>query len=287
MKKFTKVCLIIAAVLFLIGVAACAAGAVLGAGFGTLRELWSSGELEHWGWRIGSDGIGWLGEEEENRWGDAASSTERFKSADVRKIQIELKHGSLEIEEPDEEDVQDEIVVEMEENDGNFQVKLENGVLTLKDERSRARWDYHIRMKLPKGIQLERLDIENRAGVVENDGAVLEADEIRFEVDAGELTLENIRAKEFYLKTGAGNAQIDGLDAEDTEVSCGVGNIDLKMDGREEDYDYRIKCGVGSVYVNREGYTALGKEQKIDNKASKTVKLDCGVGNITLETEDD
>lgn len=285
MKKLTKVCLIVVVILAMIGIAACAAGAVLGAGVGTIRELWNSGELEYLGWRIGSNGIGWT-EEEEGSWKNAASSKERFKSSEVRQIQIELKHGSLELEELDDEEVQDEIIVEMKKNDGNFKVELENGVLTLKDERKNARKDYQITLKLPKGIQLEKLNIENRAGVVESDELALQADKIQLEVDAGELILEDIRAKEFNLKVGAGNAEIDGLDAENTGVSCGVGNIDLEMRGRETDYNYQIKCGVGSIYVNREGYTALGKDHKIDNNASKDIDLDCGVGNITLETEE-
>lgn len=283
MKKFTKACLILVVVLFLFGIAACAAGAVLGAGFGTVRELWNSGELEYLGWRISSDGIGWIGEDEEGSWKDAAASKEKFKSAEVHQIQIELKHGSLELEEGD---VQDEIIVELEKNDGGFRTELENGVLTLKDERKRARRDYQIRLKIPKGMKLEKLEIENRAGVVESDGSILRADSIHLEVDAGELILEDIQAKEFYLKVGAGNAEIDDLDAENTEVSCGVGNIDLQMCGREADYNYQIKCGVGSIYVNKDSYTALGKDQRIDNKASKAVNLDCGVGNITLETEE-
>lgn len=282
MKKFTKICLLMAAVLAILGVAACAAGAVMGAGYHTLRDLWRDGDLQMLGWNIGEDGIGWH-HGEDSEWDDAEESVERFKAAEVSEIAIYLKHGTLEIEKSDT----DEIVVEVEKNNGDFRSALKDGVLTLEDNRSKgiARKDCEVKLELPENIDCKQIKIENHAGLLESDELVLMADKVEIKVDAGELDMTGVRAEKFRLEVGAGNADISDLDAEEIDISCGVGNIDLQLRGKEKDYNYRIKCGVGDIDINGTSYTALGKEKEISNRADRDVRLECGVGNISVEVD--
>ncbi|MCI8326911.1 MAG: DUF4097 domain-containing protein [Lachnospiraceae bacterium] len=280
MKKFTKVCLLIAAVLMMLGLTACAAGAVMGAGSTTLRELWDDGDLNIWGWRIGKDGIGWIHDDD---WMDGEEFVDRFQAAEIHGMDIYLKHTYLEIEESDT----DEVILTVERNDGEFQSSLKDGILTLRDERSghHARRNYEVKLELPKGMELKEIKIENRAGVLESDDFVLKADKIDIQGGAGEVELDRVKTKEFYLEVGAGNADIQNLDAEKADISCGVGNIDIQLMGKELDYNYELSCGIGNVNIGLESYSGLGRTKKIDNSASKTVRLECGVGNITVDME--
>lgn len=282
MKKFAKICLVIAAVLAILGVAACAAGAVMGAGYHTLRELWKSGDLEMLGWKVGEDGIGWYHGNDFD-WDDANKSVEAFQASEVSEIEISLKYGTLEIEESDT----DEIVVEVEKNNGDFQSTLKKGVLSLKDNRGSgiAKRKYEIKLELPRGIELKQIKIDNNAGVLESDDLVVTADKVDIKVDAGEMDMDRITAKEFRLEVGAGNADIQDLDAEEIDISCGVGNIDLQLLGREKDYNYNVTCGLGNIEISQQSYTSIGKEKRIDNGAKKNVRLECGVGNISVDVD--
>lgn len=281
MKKFTKVCLIIVAIFMILGLAACITGAVMGAGTQNIKELWNSGDLELWGWNVGESGIGWI--KKDSSWKDAKSSTDTFTAQDVKKLDIDLKYGTLTIEKSNT----DEIKVEVKKNNGDFETTLENGTLKLKDNRKNgvSSKGYDISLKLPKGIELEQIKIENNAGTLESSDIALNTKKMDVKVDAGETLFENISTKDFRLEVGAGNADIDKLDAENIDIDCGVGNIDLVLLGKEDDYNYKVDCGLGNIDVNNQSYTSLGKSNEIRNGALKDISLKCGVGNITVDTE--
>lgn len=281
MKKFTKVCLIIAAVLMLFGVGACIVGSVMGAGMQNVKTLWDRGELQLWGWKIGSTGTNWM--KNENSWKDSKRLTDTFLADEITELDIDLKYGILTIEESDTQ----QVIVEVEKNNGDFQTVLENGRLSLKDNRKdkTAGKEYKICLQLPKSMELEQIDIENNAGTLESDDILLKSEKMNVKVDAGEVLFDGVQTKEFSLEVGAGNADIDNLDAEDIDIDCGVGNIDLVLLGREEDYDYKAECGLGNIEIGEQSYTSLGKCKEISHGAHKNVHLNCGVGNINIDTE--
>lgn len=280
MKKFTGVCLAVAAVLVILGITACAAGVIMGAGSANIREVLSSGRLEGWKWF--DNDVDWTDSEYKEGWKDARESVQTFPAKDIHKIEISLRHGGLEIVESDT----DEISVMLEKDTGWFQVSSENGTLQLTDQRTgtKARYDFEVTLKLPRGMELEKLEIENNAGVLELEDIDLKAESVDISVDAGEAVLEYLHAEKFDIDVGAGTAEIRNLKAEKIEVDCGVGSIDLVLHGSEKDYDYKLECGLGNIEINREGYTSLGKEIKVDNQAGRKVSLNCGVGEIILQT---
>ena len=56
--------------------------------------------------------------------------------------------------------------------------------------------------------------------------------------------------------------------------------------GKESDYNYTLDCGIGSLELNGKSYSGLGREQNIDNQASKKIAMECGIGEIELNFED-
>lgn len=144
------------------------------------------------------------------------------------------------------------------------------------------------------------------AGKIEISHAIF-ADEVEFEVDAGELTAEQVTAGDEFLATvDAGRIEIERFDACTLEVGCGLGEVELcgkvlegldadcgmgrialKLLGRRGDYDYTISCGLGMVTLNGTNYSALGTDKEIDNGAGNEVNLKCGIGEITVEVEEE
>ncbi len=70
---------------------------------------------------------------------------------------------------------------------------------------------------------------------------------------------------------------------EKLEVETGVGVTSVKLTGSREDYNYKIQCGAGSVNIDGDQYSSLGVERKIDNRAARSMELECGVGTIEVQ----
>ncbi len=64
----------------------------------------------------------------------------------------------------------------------------------------------------------------------------------------------------------------------------GDGTITLR--GSEEDYNYKMSCGMGDLTVNGESYADLSGSYKVTNAgAVGTIDLDCGMGSIDFDIE--
>jgi len=150
----------------------------------------------------------------------------------------------------------------------------------------------------------------------------VELEEVKFEVGAGTLTVQNLVAKRIDLELGAGKTEIDYLSASerlridggagllevrggkarnaeieigagkadlqlelmgDSRVESGVGKLDLELIGEEEDYQLEVDKGIGSVSYNGRG---LADETREGNGKNR-VKIESGVGAVEIRTVKD
>ena len=101
-------------------------------------------------------------------------------------------------------------------------------------------------------------------------------------VGAGQIDINNIKAKNVMLDCGAGQITIDGVITGDSEVDCGVGHVDMNLVGNPDEYNYSIECGLGKISLNGKSY-GVSSDTKVDNQdATNSFDLNCGVGNINL-----
>lgn len=61
-----------------------------------------------------------------------------------------------------------------------------------------------------------------------------------------------------------------------------MGNMELSLNGKESDYNYEVECSAGNIDINGTYISAFGAERSIQNGASRTFKLECNMGNITV-----
>ena len=281
MKKFVKGCLILAAVCAVLGGVACVTGLVLGAGTGELQQAFRESGLKNWIWEIGSDVS-----EESFDWekeSDVSKTLDSFSSEEIDSLEIELKYGTLDIEESDT----DEVTVKVEKDQEKCKATVNDRVLKIEDTREKGikGHNYHVLLLIPKGMEFDQIKIDNDAGTVDAHDTTLKAQSINFKVSAGEIMAERLETEKLKLRVGAGNADIDELKTSNADLTCGVGNIDVKLMGTEKDYNYQVSCGVGNISINGQDFSSLGKDKTVDHGAKKEIRLDCGVGNITLVTE--
>ena len=85
------------------------------------------------------------------------------------------------------------------------------------------------------------------------------------------------------LEIGAGQAVVTGLITQKLDVEVGAGEVQVELSGKQEDYNYRIACGVGNVVVGANSYVGLGAEQSVTNEgATNEIRVECGVGQVEI-----
>lgn len=175
-----------------------------------------------------------------------------------------------------------------------FQCWQEKETLFLKDERtylkSKEVQDYALRLTLYVPKQpFEDIDITVNAGNITIDelsaknmeieggagaflASTLSGDNMDIDIGTGELTAGALSGKNITLDIGVGNLNADTISVtKNCSIDSGTGNVSLNQyNGKNLDID----CGAGNVSV-----LASGKEHHYN------YKLDCGVGDIRINHE--
>lgn len=169
--------------------------------------------------------------------------------------------------------------------------------LTWFDEESK------VTLYLPDGYTFDEVEIDMGAGALDIDK--LSAAEVSLEVGAGRITLGSVEVQELTANVGAGQIELKDmavkkLDVEvgmgeftaqgslegDAQVECSMGNVEMKLDGRKEDFNYQIEGAMGSIQLDKEDMGGFAQERTVDNGAAKSMKIECSMGNITVKFRD-
>ena len=155
-------------------------------------------------------------------------------------------------------------------------------------------------------MKLDELDMDIGAADVSVNVADLTCDEVLLDVGAATMVVnefdvtEHMEAsvgvgsleigggtyKKVNVDCGVGNFELSGTVNGDLTVDCGMGNTILKLNGKEDDYNYKLSCGMGNLTVNDSQYTDISGSHTVKNDgAIGTIDLDCGMGNLELEVK--
>ncbi len=313
MKKFMKVCFILAMVLIIVGCVCYMAGRN-NEGRERMDEVLSqiSGgrlhlDLENsWG-IFSSDDIYDINDASVFRddyeiWqGDAEK--QRICQGGFYELDLEIGGSMVEIAKSDDAYVYIEA-----ENAGKLQAYLEDGVLFVKAVRPSSLFDEiknsSITLYLPEDCQLMQMEVSLGAGQLRM--KELKVEEIDAEIGAGQLLLENMEpyAMELSLgagemiaenvslgtlsaEIGAGNMEFSGAIRENAEIECSMGNVSMKLAGKETDFNYDLSCVAGNMEIGGDKYSGAAMEREIGNGASKYIEVDCSMGNVEITFEEE
>lgn len=218
---------------------------------------------------------------------------------DVKNLRIDLRHGEVDIEESQD----NKIRVFLDGSPNNIRAECADGELTVEDDRqgSESRKDVYICLQIPYNIEFDSLDMQVDAGVVDAECGI-QALVLNLQADAADISVSGVDADVLNVSVGTGVVDIDegsfgavdldcgvgqlDLDASisrDSKISCGMGAVDIEMDEDPNNFNYVISCGMGSIDIGDNTYSGIAKARKIDNGASATITLDCGMGNISID----
>ena len=293
MKKFTKICLYTALIMFIIGTIMCGIGWMLG-GFRLLNEMdireitgipfvyrnLPNGGIEYgffpdddtvWqrnygNWDRINDHLGDIDDI------DGPAPALDLAADTIQDLYIDLGGCTLYIEESEDEYVR----LAMSGDTNNFRYHVEDGELSIVRKPDWSYWhtgvwhsDDKVYLYLPEGMSFRRIDILFGAGRIETADLVTTGAYI--EIGAGECTIDSLTAdEEAMFSVGAGRIELGNLfcDIADIEVGAGALSIDNARIATDTDID----LGMGSVDISGliKGY----------------MYVDCGMGTVNLDLLD-
>ncbi len=219
----------------------------------------------------------------------------------VKKINIENSSGNLIIK------TGDQFLVEAENVSEDFNAKLNaGGTLTITDRREfEFLWfnvnGFHnpnskITVYLPSDFIAQETELSTGAGTVtvENlnterliisagagnvNGSGLTAERVIIDGGVGNIDLQDVNFSDADIDCGVGNLTIDGILLGKTKIDCGVGSVALDLQGHINDYDLEVDSGMGTIRLNGE---KILDDYETDNNADNRIKIDGGMGNVTI-----
>lgn len=290
MKKFTKVCLYTALIMFIIGAVMCGVGWL----FGGFRQLNSIAAREITGELMdipfvydvlpnGGKAYRFYRDDEtvwqknygnwdriSNRMGDIEEPAPALDlTADsIQELYIDLGGCTLYIGESEDEYVR----LAMSGVTDNFRYHVEGGKLSIVRKPDRSYWhtgvwqpEDRVYLYLPEGTAFRRIDILFGAGRME--AADLVTVGAYIEIGAGECVIDSLTAdEEAMFSVGAGRIKLGNLFCDTADIEVGAGS--LSIDNADIATSTNIDLGMGSV--------------EIDGLIMGYMGVDCGMGTVNL-----
>ncbi|MFV0467252.1 MAG: DUF4097 family beta strand repeat-containing protein [Lachnospiraceae bacterium] len=299
MKLFTKIALVLASVLLIFGLLFSAIGFKQGVAkakseiviiVNQFRESLPLGL----GNLIGSS---WINT-------NVIHDIQTFQVNEVESIQISSLYGEIVFEGTEGDAI--EVLIDAP-ADYAYTCEAINGVLDFKDMTEQEVFknrDITITFKIPYSMTFSGIEMAASAGSI-HIGYPMKAADLTVSMDAGQFdTTEKITAGTASFTISAGQIQIDEIEADSLMLFCDVGNmslsgsingdltaetrvgeIELILTGEESDFNYEVSRTLGSVYINGEEPKRIARDYTINNKAEKTMTLQCEIGSIEVVVE--
>ena len=274
MKRFIKICALTGLILLLAGIGITSVSAALGGRYSSYlpRRIWSmvwddDDYMDH-GWNddfsdTWNSGKGWVSWTEDTLRPDGNHDQDPGAFSSTRKLDIDVDKCILRVY---EKEGISQIEVNVNDKYNATQCYMDKDTLKIKREQKHRRGeDIRIEVLVPTDYEFDKISVD---------------------MGAAECQFSQIHTDKLDIDTGVGAVTFTGTVAGDVELETGVGDVTLNLANPEQDYNYRIECGVGTIRVGGSSYTMLSHETHINNNAPYNMELECGVGSITVNFSD-
>lgn len=301
MKKFTKISLIIAAILGGVGLLFCGIATLMG-GNEMIRQMAHDGELSYGNWHIGPYGVYYNDFDWDDDWydndyvdvgdidvgdidvgdvgdidvgdvGGSGSGTVQnsytFDAAEIKNLKLDVNAAVVDFREGTDDK---NIVVELYRiHENYYDNEVKSGTLTVEyDTGHHYRTSNHAKIviEIPKGMQFDTVEFNIGATDAEIEG--LSCRDLTLYVGAGDLTTTGFTVTGLMtVSLGAGNLDIGGGTYGDVNLDCGVGELSMAgvVDG-----NLTADCGIGEIELE-----LLEKSEKDYN-----YEISCGMGEVDV-----
>lgn len=138
---------------------------------------------------------------------------------------------------------------------------------------------------IQQNVHVKELDIDLSTGNVKIPGGVLVENESDIAVGIGNIEANSYAVNgELDLDIGMGDIDFIGSVERDFSVDVGTGNVTARIFGTPDSYNYDLEAGMGNIVLNGRKSGGAGTELHEKNSgAGRTIEMDAGIGNITLD----
>lgn len=131
-------------------------------------------------------------------------------------------------------------------------------------------------------LKAQSMEIEVGAGRLQMNE--LQADTLACQLGAGQVIFDNAAVTgDVSLEAGVGELRFTGNISGNLTAECAMGNMEIVILGSEEkDHNYDLECAAGNLTAGSVTKSGLASEEYIDNHAASTYALSCSMGNLEL-----
>ena len=176
-------------------------------------------------------------------------------------------------------------------------IENKNGTLEIKETKKLAfSKDAKITIYIPNRIELEEIKLEMGAGTVEMNNIISNKVDFNFgvgsvtinqlisndadiECGAGEVIIEDVDLSNANIGTGVGKLVYSGFMRGESEVNCGIGEVDISLEGGSEIYKIDAEKGIGDIRIND---TEVANKSVTGNGENR-IEIDGGIGSIEIK----
>ena len=277
MKLFTKISLILAAVAGGVGILAIIIGLVMGADVNDLNNM---GIYISPHQQVAVSGVIMEREEEDLTHHNYRHHNEKLHNhscslKDIDRLKVEIHNAQITIFASEDEE---NIIYYS--NKENSIAKVSSTTLKLGDNTSSTD-KIELEIYIPVGV-LKEIEIEVVNGTILAEKMV--ADNVTIEIDNASAQIDELVVEDkAEIQINAGQMIIGYYSGAKLETECGMGSIMVVCEGNQNDYNYDLECGMGQIQINEDNYSGIGKDLKLHNESNKSIKAECGMGEIILE----
>lgn len=204
-----------------------------------------------------------------------------FSCSDVQSLELEFGGSDLELAETNG----DEILVErLWDPSHAIKTKLDDGTLKI-STKSSIRSSIKLRIQIPKDHSFDEIRMELGASAVTAQS--LRADRLEVELGAGTFDgTGEIIANESKWQVGMGELTLNRLDCQELEMDCGMGSLSVAMAHPQKYYDCNVSCHVGAVTVGGSDFS-MGNHRIEGKEAEAEIEITCGMGTADITFAED
>ena len=159
-----------------------------------------------------------------------------------------------------------------------------------------------ITVKIPQNTVFDTADINIGAALLTLDGFTA-SQRFKLNTGAGEVDVKNITASNVNIQTGVGETVFHNCSFTDTvmntgigetvfdgsvfkklEINAGIGEIDMRINGKKDDYLINATSGIGSILIDGRSATGIDSTFRINNQnALHTIRVKAGIGEVNIK----
>lgn len=214
-----------------------------------------------------------------------------YIGSQINSLEIDLKEVSLYITKGNSFNVKT--------NTDKITSEVINSELKIKDKSSKYSKNKIVELTIPENVILNEIDIE--VGLGKNNIELLNANNIKLELGAGNMTINNINAyTNFEVDGGSGeinimNANVSNMEIDmgvglttfegtlkgNNKIEAGIGELRINLKDSIDNYRFDVNKAIGSIKVNNNEIS----NNTIYGTGVNLLKIDGGIGSIKINTK--